>query len=173
MMSMIAPCIFYCVDPAGMVAFQDRPCASSYTQRILDDIHTYPLILASAQSDQTHSGDNPLEALAKAKKNAVIYKKEQAYQKKQKRLAAQQTRQTKQALLAQSRIERRQLRCEKTGEKIKVLEAQLRQGCKTQKFLRLKEQLKNEMIKKDRYCQESFHPSPPATRDPLPQGERG
>jgi len=154
MISIIAACIFYCVDPAGMVVFQDRPCASSHTQRILDDIHTYPLILASAQSDQTHSGDNPLEALTQAKKNAVIYKKEQACQKKQKRLVAQQVRQSKQALLAQRRIARRKVRCEKTGEKIKTLEAQLRQGCKMPKCLRLKEQLKNEMIKKDRYCTE-------------------
>ena len=152
MISIVSACIFYCVDPAGRVAFQDRPCASSYTQRILDDIHTYPLILASAQSDQRHLGENPLEALVQAKKNVVIYKKEQAYQKKQKRLVSQQARQTKQALVVQRRIEHRQLRCQKTGEKIKTLEGQLRQGCKIPKCLRLKEQLKNEMIKKDRYC---------------------
>lgn len=156
MISIISACIFYCVNPAGMISFQDRPCASAYTQRVLDDVHTYPLILASAQSDQAHSGENPLEALAQAKKNAVIYKKEQASQKKQKRLAAQQARQTKQALVVQRKIERRQLRCQKTGEKIKTLEAQLRQGCKMPKSLRLKEQLKKEIIKRDRYCQESF-----------------
>ncbi len=155
MISIISACIFYCVDPAGMVAFQDRPCASSYTQRVLDDVHTYPLIqIASAQSQQTHSGDNPVEALARAKKNVLIYKKEQAHQKKQKRLVAQQARQTKQALLAQRRIEHRQLRCKKTGEKIRTLEAQLRQGCKMPKCLRLKEQLKKEIIKKDRFCAE-------------------
>ena len=152
MISIISACIFYCVDPAGGVAFQDRPCASSYTQRVLDDVHTYPLILASAQSNQTYSGDNPLEVLAQAKKNVLIYKKEQAHQKKQKRVAAQQARQSKQALLAQRRIERCQSRCEKTGEKIKTLEAQLRQGSKMPRLLRLKEQLKKEMIKKDRYC---------------------
>ena len=116
MISIISACIFYCVNPAGMVAFQDRPCASSHTQRVLDDVHTYPLILASNQSDQSYSSGNPVEALAQAKKNVLIYKKEQAYQKKQKRLAAQQARQSKQALLAQRRIERRQLHCQKTGE---------------------------------------------------------
>ncbi|MBP9729609.1 MAG: hypothetical protein KBD23_05705 [Gammaproteobacteria bacterium] len=154
MISIIAACIFYCVNPAGMVAFQDRPCASSHTQRVLDDVYTYPLILASAQSDQTHVGENPLEVLVEAKKNAVIYKKEQAYQKKQKRLAAQQARQTKQAALARIRIEHRQLRCQKIREKIKNIETQLRQGCKMPKCLRLKEQLKKEIVKKDRYCTE-------------------
>ncbi len=153
MISIIAACIFYCVNPAGRVAFQDRPCPSLHSQRVLDDVHTYPLIqIASVQGEQTHAGDNPIEALAQAKKNALIYKKEQAHQKKQKRLAAQQARQTKQAALARIRIEHRQLRCQKTAEKIKNIEAQLHQRCKMPKCLRLKEQLKKEIIKKDRYC---------------------
>ncbi len=140
--------IFCCVDSAEVVAFQDRPCADLKTQHVLSDVHTYPFTSIARV-------DDPLEALVEARKRANAYKKEQALQKTQKRAEAQKDRQSKQAAEALRRIERRKLRCQSIGEKIKKIEARLKQGCKIKHCLRLKEQLKDEQLKKARYCSDT------------------
>lgn len=143
--------IFSCVDIQGKspIRFQDRPCALTHQQGILEDRGITSIMSPSPLSALE---SNPLEALAVAKERARAYRQAEAAYKREKRLEGRQARQAKQLQQAQLRAERRHLRCQSTLEKIRTIEARLRQGSKISQVLRLREQLKTLQIKKERYC---------------------
>lgn len=131
--------VYRCVDENGTVEFRDRACElSSETEDFLPFVYepTDPNIVLEKEG-----------TLQKTKK---ITQKKLALQEQKK--SKREARQKKAAEKAAAKTERRLAHCEKTKQKIKEIEAELRGGCKLRRCNTLKKQLAHRQKMQQRYC---------------------
>lgn len=130
--------IYRCLDKNGVVEFRDRGCEIASAS---DDF--LPYVYKPTDSNIVLEKES---ALPDTKK--ITQKQELEAQKKIKLEARQQ----KAAEKAATKAERRLMRCERTCEKIKSIEAELRGGCKPRRIKMLKKQLMHAQQMQKRYC---------------------
>lgn len=127
--------VYHCINQAGVREFSDKPCfKSSVSQEFLPYIYQRTL-KAEIQSSK--------------KENVKKTKQPDALEKKRLRQNARIQTQIKKEAMKKSRL---QIRCVRTEEKVKVIENQLRLGCKLRRCQRLKRELEHAMLMKSRYC---------------------
>jgi len=138
MFDMVLAGVYRCVDENGVVEFRDRGCELASES---DDFLPY-----------TYKPTDPnvvLEKTGERHNTEKATQKELLLQEKKNRLEA---RQKKAAEKAAALAERRLMRCEKTNEKIKQIEAELRAGCKVRRCNTLKKQLVHAQKMQKNYC---------------------
>jgi hypothetical protein len=130
--------VYRCVIENGVVEFRDRGCElASESDDFLPYVYkpTDPNIVLEKEGE-LHNTEK-------------ITQKQRFLQEKKSRLEA---RQQKAAEKAAALAERRLMRCEKTSEKIKQIEAELRAGCKIRRSNTLKKQLIHAQKMQKHYC---------------------
>lgn len=127
--------VYRCVGETGVVEFRDKPCQST----------------AEAQDFLPYVYEPSNEKIIQQKEKALEHTKERlaVQARKQARAQARESKAAEEALL---KAERRAARCTRTQEKIKEIEALLREGSKVRRFNRLKTQLSELERLKHRYC---------------------
>lgn len=134
--SQIAYCgIYRCDKEDGSVEFRDRPCQNS-----LEKSTFLPLSYSTTDAAIVKQEEKEVEAALKQ------------YDKQEKTAERQKTKSEKQRLLAQQKAERRVLRCQRLDERIRTIEAKLRNGGKPKRNQRLQEELLHCQKMKKRYC---------------------
>lgn len=141
MLDVVLAGVYRCVDEHGAIKFSDKASAVAEADDFLPYVYQ--------RSDPTPVFEKEA-MLDKTKK--ISQEQLAAAQKKQERLEA---RQKKSAEKAAAKTERRLARCEKTREKIKQIEAELRVGCKPRRNNTLKKQLIHAEKMQQRYCSPS------------------
>jgi len=130
--------VYRCVDENGVVEFRDRGCE-----------------LAAGGDDFLPYVYKPTDPNIVLEKEGELHNTEKATQKQllaQQKKSRLETRQKKAAAKAAAKAERRLMRCEKTSEKIKQIEAELRAGCKIRRSNTLKKQLIHAQKMQKHYC---------------------
>ncbi len=133
--------VYHCVDGAGTLEFSDRPCLEhSKKQEFL------PYLYERTRNKESRLQKN---ATVKTVKRAQAIKQLAMIERKQARANARTQKQLKKEAVKKARL---QERCLKTQEKVKVIESQLRLGCKLRRCQRLRQDLEHTLLMKSRYC---------------------
>lgn len=130
--------VYRCIDENGVVEFRDRGCE-----------------LASGEDDFLPYVYKPTDPNIVLEKEGELHNTEKETQKQlilQEKKSRLEARQKKAAEKAVAKAERRLMRCEKTSEKIKQIEAELRAGCKIRRCNTLKKQLVQAQKMQKHYC---------------------
>jgi len=127
--------VYHCIDQFGIPEFSDRPCfRHSHTQDFL------PYIYQRTPSEKEH----PVKKeLAKTQKQLIALERKRILQN------VRLQKQMKKEALKKARLQKR---CVRTEEKVKIIENQLRLGCKLRRCQRLKLDLEHTLLMKNRYC---------------------
>ncbi len=130
--------VYRCVDKNGVVEFRDRGC-EFFTEH--NDFLPY-----------IYEATDPNIVLEKQRERHNTEKANQKQVLLQEKKSRAEARQKKAAEKAFDKAERRSMRCEKTRQKIKQIEATLRAGCKIRRANTLKEQLIHAQKMQKHYC---------------------
>lgn len=130
--------VYRCIDENGVIEFRDRGCEFASEG---DDF--LPYVYKPTDLNIVLEKEGALHNTEKTKKKQLLL------QEKKNRSEA---RQKKTAEKATAKAERRLIRCEKTSEKIKQIEAELRAGCKIRRSNTLKKQLIHAQKMQKHYC---------------------
>jgi len=138
MFDMVLAGVYRCVDKNGIAEFRDRGCE-----------------LASGEDDFLPYVYKPTDPNIVLEKEGELHNTQKATQKQlllQEKKMRLEARQKKTAEKAAALAERRLMRCEKTSEKIKQIETELRTGCKIRRSNTLKKQLIHAQKMQKHYC---------------------
>jgi Ser-tRNA(Ala) deacylase AlaX len=127
--------VYHCIGPAGVLEFQDRPCQHNREKEVF-----LPYVYRDTQKKLVRLQEKEIQKTMKELKKL---------ERQQKRL---NKRQKEEALKEAKRNKRNQERCLKTQEKIRMIEVELRLGCKLKRCQRLKTALSQYESKKRQYC---------------------
>ncbi len=130
--------VYRCLDKNGVVEFRDRGCEIASAS---DDFLPYVYKLTDL--------DVVLEKESALPDTQKIRQKQELEAQKKIKL---EVRQKKTIEKAAAKTERRLMHCERTCEKIKAIEAELRGGCKPRRMKTLKKQLIHAQQMQKRYC---------------------
>lgn len=130
--------VYRCVDENGVVEFRDRGCEIAS-----EDNDFLPYVYKPTDPNIVLEKEGKLHNTEKTTQQQLLL------QAKNSRLDA---RQKKAAEKSAAKAERRLMRCEKTREKIKQIEAALRMGCKIRRSKTLKKQLLHAQKMQKHYC---------------------
>jgi hypothetical protein len=130
--------VYRCIDENGVVEFRDRGCEIASEE---DDFLPY-----------VYKPTDPNIVLEKEGELHNIQKATQQQRLEEQKKCRLETRQKKAAEKATAKAERRLMRCEKTNEKIKQIETELRAGCKIRRCNTLKKQLIHAQKMQKHYC---------------------
>src|SRR5438876_442504 len=124
--NLVQAAIYQCVTESGVLEFRDKPCSSSFEQKAV-------LSIAFQKT--------PEKEIKKQEKEIKVANVE--FEKQEKKHLKIKERITKKQEQEKAKLERKKIRCSKLDEKIKLIENQLKQGCKMKKQIRLNEQLQH------------------------------
>lgn len=128
--------MYRCTAASGLLEFRDQPCKTSLERELVvpDGDDTRGLVWTAAP---------------KSENNNKIAQALEIAERKRLRKEAQLKKKNEKELLKRKRCE---MRCQQTEEKIRIIQAQLRSGCKLRRLKRLKEQLNHFEVMRTRYC---------------------
>lgn len=129
--------VYHCLGKGGTVELRDTPCQT--TQETTQSFLSYTYSRTDPKRVQSQGND--------------IQKLQNEVQTQEKKTARIQKRLKKQNEKDALKEQRRAMRCLRTQEQIKQIEAQLRAGCSPHRCNQLKTKLRHHELMKHRYCQ--------------------